>query len=274
VRQALLAQGDAVLAGDGHGHGPDFAADPDLLGSALAVAVRECGEPAVDALLAALRHHGEPTQRSSMLEALSKVRDRRQVQQVRDFALTDAVKVGEMATLPMDAHGDAATHASRWPWYTANVDRLVARSGSFDGGRLPALAASGGCAVAEAERLQAFFAPRLRQLSGADRGLAQTTGTIRLCSALRQAQDGVARPRRGPVAQVAVARGRQAAHAMPAGMRWVSGATAPEAVPSRSRRAARGDRTTSRGNAWIRRCRPCWPRPMWPNWWRRRRRNR
>lgn len=194
VRQALLAQGDAVLAGKGGGL--DFAAaDPDLLGSALAVAVRERGEPAVDALLAALRRHGEPAQRNAMLEALSKVRDRRQLQKVRDFALTDAVKVGEMATLLMGAHGDAATHASMWTWYTANFDRLVARSGSFDGGRLPALAASGGCEVAEADRLQAFFAPRLQQLSGADRGLAQTTEAIRLCSALRQAQDGAARPR-------------------------------------------------------------------------------
>ncbi|MDR6675188.1 M1 family metallopeptidase [Xanthomonas sp. 1678] len=188
VRQALLAQGDAVLAGS-NGRGPDFAAaDPDLLGSALAVAVQERGDAAVDALLAALRSHGEPAQRNAMIAALSMVRDPRQLQKVRDFALTDAVKVGEMTSLLMGAHADAATHASMWSWYTTHFDRLVARSGSFDGGRLPALAASGGCEVAEAERLEAFFAPRLQQLSGADRGLAQTAETIRLCSALRQQQ--------------------------------------------------------------------------------------
>ncbi|MFT4246654.1 MAG: M1 family metallopeptidase [Pseudomonas sp.] len=187
VRQALLAQGDAVLAGEDGGL--DFgAANPDLLGSALAVAVQERGAPAVDRLIAALRTHGEPAQRNAMIGALSAVRDPQQLQKVRDFALTDPVKVGEMASMLMGAHGDLATHASMWDWYTANFDRIVARTGSFGGGRLPALAAAGGCEIAEAERLEAFFAPRLKDLSGADRGLAQTAESIRLCSALKQAQ--------------------------------------------------------------------------------------
>ena len=75
-----------------------------------------------------------------------------------------------------------------WDWFTANFDRIVARTGSFGGGRLPALAAAGGCSDAEADRLQAFFELRLKDLSGADRGLAQTGESIRLCSALLQAQ--------------------------------------------------------------------------------------
>lgn len=187
VRQALLAQGDAVLAGKGGA--PDFAAaNPDLLGAALTVAVQARGAPAVDALIAALRGHGEPAQRNAMIEALGAVQDPQQLQKVRDFALTDAIKVGEMNSLLMGAHAEPATHASMWPWYTAHFDRIVARSGSFDGGRLPALAASGGCDAAEADRLEAFFTPRLKALSGADRGLAQTAETIRLCSALQARQ--------------------------------------------------------------------------------------
>jgi alanyl aminopeptidase len=43
--------------------------------------------------------------------------------------------------------------------------------------------------VAEADRLEAFFKPRLKDLSGADRGLAQTAESIRLCSALKQKQE-------------------------------------------------------------------------------------
>lgn len=188
VRRALLAQGDAVLAGkDGQ---LDFgAANPDLLGTALAVAVQERGAPAVDRLIAALRTHGEPARRNAMIGALSAVRDPQQLQKVRDFALTDAVKVGEMASMLMGGHGDVASHESMWSWYTANFDRIVARSGSFDGGRLPALAAAGGCEAAEADRLEAFFKPRLKDLSGADRGLAQTAESIRLCSALKQRQE-------------------------------------------------------------------------------------
>ncbi|MFT4198106.1 MAG: M1 family metallopeptidase [Pseudoxanthomonas sp.] len=189
VRQALLAQGEAVLAGrDGQ---LDFgAANPDLLDSALAVAVQEQGAPAVDKLIAALRSHGEPAQRNAMISALGAVRDPQQLQKVRDFALTDAVKVGEMASMLMGGHAEQASHESMWAWYTANFERIVQRTGSFGGGRLPALAASGGCEAAEADRLEAFFEPRLKQFSGADRGLAQTAESIRLCSALRQAQAG------------------------------------------------------------------------------------
>lgn len=191
VRQALLAQGDAVLAGGREANGglAFAAADPDLLGSVLSVTAQERGAPAVDALIDALRRHGEPAQRNAMIEALSVVRDPQQLRKVRDFALTDAVKVGEMTAMLMGAHGDAATHESMWDWYAAHFDRIVERTGSFAGGRLPALAAAGGCDEAEAQRLEAFFRPRLGQLSGADRGLAQTAEAIRLCGALKQAQD-------------------------------------------------------------------------------------
>ncbi|MET0290265.1 MAG: M1 family metallopeptidase [Pseudoxanthomonas sp.] len=190
VRQALLAQGDAVLAG---GVAPNFgAANPDLLGDALSVAVQVRGKPAVNALIAAIKTHGDASQRNAMISAIGATTDGVLLQQVRDFALTDAVKVGEMSNVLMRGHATASTHASMWPWFTANVDAIVKRTGSFAGGRLPALAASGGCTVEEADRLDAFFKPRLAQLSGADRGLAQTGENIRLCAALKHKQQGVA----------------------------------------------------------------------------------
>ncbi|MCP3046166.1 M1 family metallopeptidase [Xanthomonas euvesicatoria pv. allii] len=187
VRKALLAQGDAVLAG-GKGALDFSAANPDLLGTVLAVTVQERGAPAVQALIDALRTHADPAQRNAMIAALGAVQDPALLKQVRDFALTDAIKVGEMKSLLMRGHSDERSHESMWAWFTANFDRIVQRSGSFDGGGLPALGASGGCSVDEADRLDAFFKPRLAKLSGADRGLAQTGETIRLCAALRQAQ--------------------------------------------------------------------------------------
>lgn len=187
VRKALLAQGDAVLAG-GNGALDFSAANPDLLGNALAVSVQERGAAAVDALIAALRTHADPAQRNAMIDGLGAVQDPALLKQVRDFALTDAIKVGEMKSLLRSGHDEQASHASMWPWFTANFDRIVQRSGSFDGGGLPGLGASGGCSSAEADRLEAFFKPRLTSLSGADRGLAQASETIRLCAALQQAQ--------------------------------------------------------------------------------------
>ncbi|MCF8815973.1 ERAP1-like C-terminal domain-containing protein, partial [Xanthomonas campestris pv. campestris] len=132
--------------------------------------------------------HADPAQRNAMIAALGAVQDPALLTQVRDFALTDAIKVGEMKSLLTRGHSYDASHASMWPWFTANFDRIVQRSGSFDGGGLPSLGASNGCSVEEADRLDAFFKPRLATLSGADRGLAQTGEAIRLCAALKQAQ--------------------------------------------------------------------------------------
>ncbi len=187
VRKALLAQGDAVLAG-GNGALDFSAANPDLLGTVLAVTAQERGAPAVQTLIDALRTHADPAQRNAMIAALGAVQDPALLKQVRDFALTDAIKVGEMKSLLMRGHSYKSSHDSMWTWFTANFDRIVQRSGSFDGGGLPALGAAGGCSIEEADRLDAFFKPRLAKLSGADRGLAQTGETIRLCAALKQAQ--------------------------------------------------------------------------------------
>lgn len=188
VRNAMLAQGDAVLAGGG---ALNFAAaNPDLLDDALSVAVQTRGKPAVNALIAAIKTNGDASQRNAMISAIGATTDGVLLQQARDLALTDAIKVGEMSNVLMPGHANASTHASMWVWFTSNFDAIVKRTGAFTGGRLPALAASGGCSVEEADRLDAFFKPRLAQLSGADRGLAQTGEGIRLCAALKAKQQG------------------------------------------------------------------------------------
>jgi hypothetical protein len=50
----------------------------------------------------------------------------------------------------------------------------------------------GGCSKAEADRLQAFFKPRLKEVTGAARGLAQTSESTLLCAALKDKQDPAA----------------------------------------------------------------------------------
>lgn len=191
VRQALLAYGDAVLAGkDG---APDFAAvPPDLLGNALIAVVRERGEPAVNALVAALKRAGDPVQRNALIAGLSFARDPAQLARVRELALSPDIKVGEMFSLLSASATDPAVRDSFWPWFTANYERIVARTGAFSAGSLPRLPAMGGCSVAEADRLDAFFKPKLSTLTGAERGLAQAGESLRLCAALKDAQDPAA----------------------------------------------------------------------------------
>jgi len=192
VRAALLKQGDAALKPTADGHLNLAAADPDLLGDALGMAVQERGKSAVDALIAELPKTSDPALRNGILAGLASVEDPALTEQVRNFALTKPVKVGEMAMLLRASRVTLAQRDAMWQWFTAHYQQILDRTGSFSGGRLPSLAAGGSCTTAEGDRLQAFFKPRLKDAAGIDRGLAQTSESIQLCSALKAKQDPAA----------------------------------------------------------------------------------
>jgi alanyl aminopeptidase len=189
VRAAVLEQGEAALKPKADGRLDLAAADPDLLGDALGVAVQTHGKSAVDALIAELPKLSDPALRNGVLGGLSTVEDPVLAEQVRNFALTKPVKVGEMAMLLMGGRDTAAQRDAMWNWFTAHYQQILDRTGSFSGGRLPALAAAGSCSTAEGDRLQAFFKNRADDAAGIARGLAQTGESIQLCSALKAKQD-------------------------------------------------------------------------------------
>jgi alanyl aminopeptidase len=92
VRAALLKQGDAALAKKADGRLDLGAADPDLLGDALGVAVQAHGKRAVDALIAELPKTTDPALRNGVLDGLSAVQDPQLADEARDFALSKDVR--------------------------------------------------------------------------------------------------------------------------------------------------------------------------------------
>ncbi|GLQ95770.1 M1 family metallopeptidase [Dyella mobilis] len=194
VRAAMLQFGDAALSKTPDGKLNFDVVNPDLLGVALAVAAQEHGKPVVDALISTLPKVSSPDLRNAMLAGLSRVEDPALADQVRDFAIGKDVKVGEMA---MILRGSSETPQQRdglWQWFTLRYPLVLARTGSFAGGLLPGLVGGGHCSVAAADHLQSFFQPRLKDLPGADRGLAQTRERILLCAALKAKQDPASIP--------------------------------------------------------------------------------
>ena len=187
VRAALLKQGEAALKIGKDGLPDLMAANPDLLRIALSVAVEVRGKPAVDELIAAIPKTTDPVRRNAMLGALSHAQGA-EADAVRDFALSPQVKVGEMAMILRGGRDTVAQRDGLWNWFTAHYDKIVARTGVFSGGYLPGLAAGGGCSDAEARRVENYFKPRLGQVPGLKRGLAQTHEEIVLCSALKAHQ--------------------------------------------------------------------------------------
>ena len=188
VRAALLKQGQAALKTGKDGLPDLLAANPDLLRTALSVAVEEQGKPAVDELIAAIPKTTDPVKRNAMLGGLSHARGA-QADVVRDFALSPQVKVGEMGMLLRNDRDTVAERNGLWNWFTAHYDKIVARTGVFSGGYLPMIAAGGSCSDAEAQRVQAYFEPKLGQVPGLKRGLAQTHESTVLCSALKAHQN-------------------------------------------------------------------------------------
>ena len=189
VRAALLKQGEAALKTGKDGLPDLLAANPDLLRTALSVAVEEKGKPAVDKLIAAIPKTTDPVRRNAMLGALSHAQGP-EADVARDFALSPQVKVGEMAMILRGGRDTVVQRDGLWNWFTARYDKIVARTGAFAGGYLPRLAAGGGCSDAEAQRVENYFKPKLGQEeAGLKRGLAQTHESIVLCSALKAHQN-------------------------------------------------------------------------------------
>jgi alanyl aminopeptidase len=196
VRAALMKQAQAALKPGKNGLPELGAANPDLLGAALSVAVQQQGKPVVNELMATIPETTDPVKRNAMLEALSHAQGP-EADIVRNFALTGKVKVGEMGmvlvghrtSLGAGTGSGRAQRNSMWHWFTRHYPQIVARTGVFSGGNLPALATAGACSKAEAQRMDAFFKPKLGQVPGLKRGLAQARESILLCSALKAEQN-------------------------------------------------------------------------------------
>jgi len=189
VRQALLAQGKQALQPDADGQLKLAAANPDLLRSVLAVSTQDSSDSAIDVLIKALGSTSEPAQRMAILSGLGSATTAGNAERARNLALDPRVKVGEISTLLRASREDGEGRDAMWKWFTANHAQLIKRSGDSSGGKLPGLVAGDSCSQREAERLTTFFQPLLKQLPGAERGLAQTREKALLCTALRDKQD-------------------------------------------------------------------------------------
>jgi alanyl aminopeptidase len=189
VRQALLAQGKQALQPDADGQLKLAAANPDLLRSVLAVSTQDSSDNAIDVLIKALGSTSEPAQRMAILTGLGSATTAGNAERARNLALDPRVKVGEISTLLRASREDGEGRDAMWKWFTANHAQLIKRSGDSSGGKLPGLVAGDSCSQREAERLTTFFQPLLKQLPGAERGLAQTREKALLCTALRDKQD-------------------------------------------------------------------------------------
>ncbi|GAA0723507.1 M1 family metallopeptidase [Dokdonella soli] len=184
VRAELGSQGRAALGLDG-GKADLAKADPDLLETALKVAVQDGGAAAFDATRNEFARNRDTAQRYALLAALGATRDPSQAARARDFGLSSEVQIGEMSRLYEAQMEEPENRGAMWSWLKAHFDAYRARLPAFAQSYLPRSVAGARCSTQEADELSAFFAPHIGQLIGGDRGLGQTLEGIRQCDALR-----------------------------------------------------------------------------------------
>lgn len=192
VRAELVAQGRQALGLDAK-QGVDLArADVDLRETILKVTVQDVGAPAFDAVQKDLGVNRDTAQRYALLAALGSTRDPTLGARARDFGLDPAVQIGEMASV-YEAHvAEPENRAAAWQWLKDHFDAYRVRLPAFAQSRVPQTFAQGRCSAADAQAVSAWFEPRVKDLIGGDRGLAQTVEGIRQCVSLREHVDAKA----------------------------------------------------------------------------------
>ncbi|MEP6484854.1 MAG: M1 family metallopeptidase [Rudaea sp.] len=186
TRKALNEQGRAALGLDGSGKVDLSRADPDLLHIALKITVQDSGAPAFDAIVGELKTNHQTRQRYTLLAALASTHDPKLSQRALDFGLTPEVAVGELRYIYGSNADEPENRAAFWVWFKANFDKLQARMPPFAQGYAPAMAGPGRCSKVQADELQEFFQPRIKQMNGGERVLAQVLEGTNQCAALRE----------------------------------------------------------------------------------------
>jgi alanyl aminopeptidase len=186
VRKELNAQGRMALGLDGSGKVDLAHADPDLRGFALKVAVQDSGAPAFDAVLNELKTNHATQERYELIAALGATRDSVLGEKARDFGLTPAVAVGEMSRLYNAQVAESENRDAFWAWYQGHFDALRARFPDAYQRSLPRMPATGRCETNYSEELQQWLAPRINDIVGGKRALAQSLEAVGQCAALRR----------------------------------------------------------------------------------------
>jgi alanyl aminopeptidase len=186
VRNELAKQGRAALGLDGSGNADLSRADPDLLRSALKVTVQEDGARAFEAVRKEFAVNRDTARRYALLAALGATRDPALAERARDFGLDPSAQIGEIYNLYEAQASEPENRVAMWKWLQPHYDAYRARLPAFRRGYMPKTFAEGRCSAGEADELSTFFAPRIKDLVGGDRGLGQTLETIRQCASLRE----------------------------------------------------------------------------------------
>lgn len=163
----------------------DEGIDANLIGTAMSVAGEQLGQAFHDHAKNLLLRTTDGTVRGRLLSAIAATKDTELLASLRDWSMTDEVRLNEMFNVLGPQISNPAVQDDLWQWTQHNIDAIKNRFPTWAQGRLPAVG-SGFCSADKRDELKAFFEPIVESLSGGPRYLAQTIESIDQCIAKKE----------------------------------------------------------------------------------------
>jgi alanyl aminopeptidase len=188
LRASLGTRGRAVLGIDGDGVLKPDAVAPDQRALALAMAATSGDGALFDAMTKAFRASTDSVLRGQLLSALGRFTDPALAARARAISLEDGTRSNELTIVAFSQLGERESRADARQWLRSEYDALMKKGPRGLGGGFVRLDAFARCSDANADAISAWHEPRLREVEGGPRRLAQSIEGIRLCAALKAGQ--------------------------------------------------------------------------------------
>jgi aminopeptidase N len=159
--------------------------DSDLARAAVVLGSRRAGPERIDALRAAMKRAKTPNDRKTALIGLAGFDDPSTLGRALAVALSDEIAIEDASTLIMAAVYRPSTRRAASDWVLNHWAELRAKLPGALAGRLFYVAGRA-CTGEEVDRASAFFTPKVDEVEGTRRPLAEALESASLCRTLRE----------------------------------------------------------------------------------------
>ena len=157
------------------------AVEPSMVSNVLAAALRADGAVFFDALSAQLDKSQDALLRSYLIRAMAHATDASLAKRARALSIDSRLRSNERLLPLFVQSGQQETRADTWQFVIDNYDELVKVLPNTHLGAMPYVASSF-CSEGDAEKVDAFFGPRVTELPGGPRNLASVLESVKLCA--------------------------------------------------------------------------------------------
>jgi alanyl aminopeptidase len=175
------------------GAAPDPAAlDPDLLKTALIVAVQDSAPALVEFLIEDIRGSVDARRRQAAVKALAHAVDPEAIRRSREFAYSGELRGNEFQTWAR-YQLNPDSRDQNWPWLKSGLPQYMAAASARARRDAPLYFSQGLCSQDDARHLRRMFAEIADDYPVNPRKLNQAVETVELCAALKATQAAAVR---------------------------------------------------------------------------------